>query len=135
MYKHILVAVAFEEDHDPAASMQAAKVLANKGARFTVLHVTDQFPDYAISYMPEGYVSDLQTAIQASLDDLAGRFKNSRGVMVKGHSGRTILVWAEANAVDCIVLDSHRPGLEDYFLGSTASRVVRHAHCSVHVVR
>ena len=30
------------------ASMQVAKVIADKGARFTILHVTDQFPDYAI---------------------------------------------------------------------------------------
>jgi universal stress protein F len=25
--------------------------------------------------------------------------------------------------------------LQDYFLGSTAGRVVRHAQCSVHVIR
>ena len=34
-----------------------------------------------------------------------------------------------------IVIASHDPGLADYLLGSTAGRVVRHAHCSVLVVR
>ena len=30
---------------------------------------------------------------------------------------------------------SHQPGLQDYFLGSTAAKVVRHATCSVLVMR
>jgi len=135
MYKHILVAVSFEEDHDPSASINVAKALAEKGALTSVLHVTEHLPSTVVAYMPTGYVSELRTAIKAELNDLAAQFKNGEGVVIEGHSGRTILEWAKANAVDCIVLDSHRPGLEDYFLGSTASHVVRHAQCSVHVVR
>ncbi len=135
MYKHILLAVSFEEDHDPTASIQVAKALADKDALMSVLHVKEQLSGNIISYMPSGYADELRTAIKAEVDRLAAQFKNGEGVVVEGHSGRTILEWAEANRVDCIVLDSHRPGLEDYFLGSTASRVVRHAQCSVHVVR
>jgi universal stress protein F len=41
---------------------------------------------------------------------------------------------AECNA-DLIMLASHKPGLSDYFLGSTASRVVRHSPVSVLVSR
>ena len=55
--------------------------------------------------------------------------------MVTGHAARTILDYAEQMKADCIVIASHDPGIQDYFLGSTAARVVRHAHCSVHVVR
>jgi nucleotide-binding universal stress UspA family protein len=36
---------------------------------------------------------------------------------------------------DCIVMGSHRPELKDYLLGPNAARVVRHAPCSVMVVR
>ncbi|MBT8411941.1 MAG: universal stress protein, partial [Octadecabacter sp.] len=43
--------------------------------------------------------------------------------------------FATDNSIDCIIMASHQPGLEDYFLGSTAARVVRHAKCSVHVIR
>jgi len=35
----------------------------------------------------------------------------------------------------CIVIGSHKPGLRDYLLGSTAAKVVRHAACAVHVKR
>jgi len=37
--------------------------------------------------------------------------------------------------VDLIIVGSHKPGLQDYLLGSTAARVVRHAMCSVLVGR
>ncbi|NSY41636.1 universal stress protein [Leisingera sp. ANG59] len=135
MYKNILVAVSFEEGHDPSASVRVAKALSGKDTKTYVLHVSERLPANAVSYMPAGYANKLRVAIQAELNNLAGQFKNGKGVVVEGHSGRTILDWAEANAIDCIVLDSHRPGLQDYFLGSTSSRVVRYAQCSVHVVR
>ena len=135
MHKHILVAVGFDDDHDPAQSFQVAHALAGKGTRVSVLHVQEQLPNFAIAYMPEGYAEELKVAIKDRLDALADQFENGTGVLVEGHSGRTILDWAEANSVDCIIIASHRPGLQDYLLGSTASRVVRHAQCSVHVVR
>jgi nucleotide-binding universal stress UspA family protein len=34
-----------------------------------------------------------------------------------------------------IVMNSHRPDLRDHLIGSNASQVVRHASCSVLVVR
>ena len=37
--------------------------------------------------------------------------------------------------VDLIVMASHRPEMKDYLIGSNAARVVRHAPCSVMVVR
>ncbi len=35
----------------------------------------------------------------------------------------------------CIIVASHKPNVGDYLLGTTAARVVRHAACSVFVVR
>lgn len=46
-----------------------------------------------------------------------------------------ILRAAERLKVDLIVMGSHRPALKDYLLGPNAARVVRHARCSVYVVR
>ena len=135
MYQHILVAVAFDTDHEPERSLQAARVLSAPGAKVTVLHVKEKIPGYAISYIPADYEADLKVAIQDRLEELAAQFENGAGVLIEGHSGQTILEWAEANQVDCIVIMSHRPGLQDYFLGSTSGRVVRHAQCSVHVIR
>jgi nucleotide-binding universal stress UspA family protein len=135
MYQHILVAVAFDADHEPERSLQVAKVLSSPDGKVTLLHVKEKIPGYAISYIPADYEANLKVAIRDRLEGLAAQFENGAGVLIEGHSGQTILEWAEANQVDCIVIMSHRPGLRDYFLGSTAGRVVRHAQCCVHVIR
>lgn len=135
MYQHILIAVALGAEKEPEQSLKVAKLLATKATRVTVLHVKEAIPGYAITYMPADYETGLKEAIRSQLDELAKGFENGHGALVEGHSGRTILEWAEDNAVDCIILNSHQPSFEDYILGSTAARVVRHAKCSVHVIR
>lgn len=135
MYKNIMVPISFDEAHEGARALKVAKSLADKGARITLVHVIEHVPAYAISYMPLDYVEEARNAIAARLEELSGGLENGAGVLVEGHAGRTIVDWAEENEIDCIILASHRPGAADLVLGSTAARVVRHATCSVHVVR
>ena len=48
----------------------------------------------------------------------------------------TICDYAKQQNVDCIVVGTHgRTGLKHMLLGSVAEKVVRHAPCSVFVVR
>jgi nucleotide-binding universal stress UspA family protein len=56
-------------------------------------------------------------------------------VVGAGNVHREILRVAGEIRADLIVMASHRPALKDYLLGAHAARVVRHAKCSVHVVR
>lgn len=135
MYKNILVPVSFDEDRDSAGALNVAQVLADGDAQITLIHVMEQIPAYAISYMPRDYMVESRQAIEAELSDMAATLPNAQGLVVDGHSGRTILDWASENNVDCIVIASHRPGMTDLLLGSTAAQVVRHAACAVHVVR
>ena len=95
----------------------------------------DEVPSYAMSYMPAGFRDETRVALAGDLTEKAALLENAQGIVIEGHSGRTILEWAEEHDVDCIVIASHRPGISDYFLGSTAARVVRHAPCAVHVMR
>ena len=46
-----------------------------------------------------------------------------------------VLKVAEELEVDQIVLGAHRPGLADFLLGPNTARIVRHATCSVNVIR
>ena len=135
MYKHILVAVAFDTEHNAEQSLRVAKVLANNDTRTTVLHVKEAVPGYVVTYLPEDYSVSVKENFMSKLKSLASQIDNGVGVLIEGHSGRSILDWADANDVDCIIIASHRPGLQDYLLGSTAARVVRHAQCAVHVIR
>lgn len=135
MYHNILVPISFDEDRDAKGAVEIAQALGAEGARITLLHVMEEVPGYAISYMPTDYITASRHAVQAELDEMADRLPDGQGVVVAGHSGRTILEWAETHGVDCIVIASHRPGMQDLFLGSTAHQVVRHATCAVHVLR
>ncbi len=95
----------------------------------------DEVPSYAMSYMPAGFRDETRVALSRDLAEKAALLDNATSLVIEGHSGRTILEWAAEHGVDCIVMASHRPGISDYFLGSTAARVVRHAPCAVHVLR
>ncbi|MDD8023352.1 MAG: universal stress protein [Paracoccaceae bacterium] len=135
MYSNIVIPLAFDEDHNPDAALNIARALAAPGARVTLLHVMADVPGFAISYMPEGYASDLKRTLQGELDKLAAEFDNGAGVIRQGHAANEILDMASEIGADCIVIASHRPGYGDYLIGSTAARVVRHAPCSVMVMR
>lgn len=135
MYKNILVPISFDEDRDASAAIAVAQALAEPDAKITLIHVMEHIPAYAITYMPGEYLSESRKAIETDLERRADALSNGDAVVIEGHSGRTIVDWAERNKVDCIVVASHRPGVQDYFLGSTAAQVVRHAPCAVHVIR
>lgn len=135
MYKHVLVPISFDNDRDAAGAVGAARILAGKDGKISLLHVIEHIPSYAISYLPHDYLIEARKAIVTELSDLADTLPNASAHVVEGHSGRTILDWAEENKPDCIVIASHRPGMQDLLLGSTANQVVRHAKCAVHVIR
>jgi nucleotide-binding universal stress UspA family protein len=42
---------------------------------------------------------------------------------------------AEKASCDLVLMTSHKPGLSTYFIGSNAAHIVRHAPCSVLVLR
>ncbi|MFT3689168.1 universal stress protein [Paenirhodobacter sp.] len=135
MYTNILVPVAFDDEHNPDTALNVTRALASEGAKVTLVHVMADVPGYAVSYMPPGYSNDLRKTLQGSLTKLAEEFGNATGVLREGNPANEILKLAEETKADCIVIASHRPGFGDYLIGSTAARVVRHAHCSVMVLR
>ncbi len=135
MYKHIVMAVALDHEHDMAQLKEVTQRLLVEGGKITALHVFEELPGYASQYVPADYVHEFHKEIANDLHHKVRDMPGVTPVVVSGHAGRTIVDHADDNDADCIVLASHRPGLEDYFLGSTAARVVRHAKCSVHVIR
>lgn len=135
MYHKILVPISFDAERDQTGPLKLAQILGTPDAEVTLLHVVEHIPGYAISYMPADYLVEARAAIQKELDAMAARLPNAKGVVIEGHSGRSILDWAASNKPDLIIIASHRPGMQDLLLGSTAAQVVRHAPCAVHVVR
>ncbi len=137
MYKNILVPVepSHLEKHQEALDM--AQVLAEKtGATITAITVIEPVPGYfsMAENLPDLQVQAAKSTF-AELKSFVGDRVNIETKVLHGHAANEINEYAQAHGVDCIVIASHKPEFSDYFLGSTAARVVRHAPCSVHVMR
>lgn len=79
----------------------------------------------------------LETA-RARLGLLADELKADAEITAHVATGRVyrgVLDVAEQTQADLIVMASHRPEMKDFLIGENAERVVRHARCSVLVVR
>ena len=135
MYKNILVPIAADHDPSTASALKVARTLAGEGAKITTLTVIEAIPGYVSAHLPEGQLQKTMRDVEAGLKAEIGDAKDVSVKVVEGHSARSILDYADSAKVDCIVMASHRPDITDYFLGSTASRVVRRAKCAVHVLR
>ena len=104
------------------------------------LHLMTVVPDFGMSavaqYFPEDYAG---RAAAEQLKKLSAE-QVTDGIKVHHRVGygsvyEKILKAAAETECDHTVVASHRPALKDYLLGPNAARVVRHATCSVLVVR
>ena len=141
MYKNILLPVDLNsiETQEPAigTAIQLAKTF---GAR---LHVMAVVPDFGVgvvsTFFPEDYEQKVMAAADAELQDFL-RQRMPEGIdaqhaVANGTIYKEVLDFAKQIEADLIVMASHRPELKDYLIGPNAARVVRHANCSVLVVR
>ena len=135
MYKNIIVPIALDHGHDPAEAIAIAKALRAEGGKITLLSVIESVPSYIATYIPEGQMEKNRHEILESLEADAADDEYIDTRVIMGHPGAAIVDHANSNGVDLIVIASHKPGLQDFFLGSTAARVVRYSKCAVHVLR
>lgn len=134
MYKNILVPMAL--DHGlSAATLAIAKTLCAQGGTITALHIYEAPHSSVSAYLDENIVQEGFMRAKAKLEEKTAGVDGITAEIVKGHTYRTIIDYAAAHGMDCIVMGSHKPGLSDYLMGTTAARVVRHAPCAVHVHR
>ncbi len=135
MYHRLLVPIL--PDHDKAgAALKIAEAIAEPDAKITLLHVTEAIPAYVSAEIPQDVLESGMDSLRSELAEIARAGKPGTDyVILKGAASRSILDYAKDHDIDCIVIYSHKPGLEQFFLGSTASNIVGHAHCSVHVIR
>ena len=133
MYANVLVPVAMDHTPTAEAALKAARLLAGVDGKIRALTVVEGVPAMVANELPAGMLERQREITREALKDHVGG--DIEAHVVTGHAARTILDYAEQIGADCIVIASHDPGIQDYFLGSTAARVVRHAHCAVHVVR
>jgi nucleotide-binding universal stress UspA family protein len=141
MYRNILLPVDLSDAHSWRKALPTALAL---GTAFQAeLHVMTVVPDFGLpmvgQFFPEGYEARMHEHVAAELaafvaEQVPKDVKVQR-IVAAGKIYQQILRVAEEIGADLIVMGSHRPELSDYLLGPNAARVVRHAGCSVMVVR
>lgn len=134
MYKNILVPMAL--DHGVAEqTVEIAQALLEAGGKITALHVHEAPNSSATAFIDEDVIRKAVERARGRLEARAGELGDLPYEMMTGHAARTIVDYAKRAKTDCIVMGSHKPGISDYVLGSTAARVARYSTCSVHIVR
>ena len=140
MFKNILVAVDLEHDSDLDNLLRIASEIASiQNAKVNLLHVISAAPAVVSQFLPESYETMASEKVEQDLTVLAAKVDLAEGtatVSVRfGSVYQEILAYADKISADLIIVASHKPNVGDYLLGTTASRIVRHAPCSALVVR
>lgn len=140
MFKSILVPIDLA-DTDLARPAIATAATLSQAMNGTVrlLNVMPMTPVMLAEYVPPDFdVQQRQSAEEALAIVARESGIESRRISVVVRQGgiyHEILEEAADIGADLIVMTSHRPSMQSYFLGSNAGHVVRYAKCSVLVVR
>lgn len=116
--------------------IKAAQKLAGENTAFVMANIVHSVPAVAELSVPKEVFDRAISEAREMLLNLAKDAGIEAAVDVRmGHAANDILEIAKERKNDLIIIGSHQPGLQDYLIGSTASRVVRHAQCPVLIMR
>lgn len=136
MHNTVLVPIDLAHLKEGKSTIDIALHNAGKNSQVILLNVIEDIPKWAAAQLPRGTIERSKQHAHKELNSIAQSYSVPIEIDIRlGHTYKVILDVADEKEVDLIVIASHRPGFQDYYLGSTAAKVVRHAKCSVHVVR
>lgn len=136
MYNNIIIPVDLGHSERLNSMVDVARRLGADDAKVTLINVVENLPAFVMAELPSDLAERTIDDAKARLEETAAAHGFTAEIEVRsGHPATTILECAKDRVADLIVIASHRPGFGDFLIGSTAARVVRHAQCSVHVVR
>lgn len=137
MHKTILIPIDIAHITEAKAAIDIALSNARDDGRIILLNVIEDLPKWAAAQLLQGTLEHSKRSAHDKLKKIAESYSHaSIDVDIRmGHTYQIILDVADEKQADLIVIASHRPGFQDYYLGSTAAKVVRHAKCSVYVMR
>jgi nucleotide-binding universal stress UspA family protein len=140
MYKRIVLAVDLaDQAPTPKGLEQALELTKASGGELRLVNVQPVIPATFMEYVPADFDEEQSKRAKEALDavvaavDLPAERKSA--VARAGGIYHELLQEASEWGADLIVVGSHRPVMSDYLLGSNAKTIVRHAQCSVLVVR
>jgi nucleotide-binding universal stress UspA family protein len=140
LFKTLLVPVDVTETDTamPAIDRAAAMAAASEGS-VRLIYVISVVPMNYMEFATPDFLDDQQKAAERELDAIAAKIalppERVSTLVRMGSIYHEVLDEAEKIRADLVVVGSHRPSMRTYLLGSNAGTIVRHATCSVLVVR
>jgi nucleotide-binding universal stress UspA family protein len=142
MYKHILVPVDLNDETSWQKTLPSALEMCRTfGATLHLMTVVPEIGLHAAvtQYFPSNYEEEIRRQVHDDLHAFSSHHVPAgtkvQHIIAYGKVYKEILDAAKMVKADLIVMGAHHPEFEDYLLGPNAARVVRHAGCSVMVVR
>lgn len=140
MFKSILVPIDLADtDLAKPAIETAASLSKSSGGVVRLVNVMPMTPVMLAEYVPPDFDAQQRQTSDEALSIVARESGiDSKRISTSVRQGgiyHEVLEEAAAVGADLIVMTSHRPSMQSYFLGSNAGHVVRYAKCSVLVVR
>ena len=140
MYKRIVLAVDLADVSTMPKGLPEALELAKAwGGDLRLVNVQPVVPATFMEYVPADFDAEQTKRAMETLESIIADIDlpaaRKSGTARAGGIYHELLQEASEWNADLIVVGSHRPVMSDYLLGSNAKTIVRHAQCSVLVVR
>ena len=140
MFQSILVPIDLADTDLAKPAIETAASLSNSsGGTVRLVNVMPITPVMLAEYVPPDFDAQQRQSAEEALAIVARESGiESRRISIAVRQGgiyHEVLEEAADIGADLIVMTSHRPSMQSYFLGSNAGHVVRYAKCSVLVVR
>lgn len=140
MFKKILVPIDLSDVTIARPALdQAVALAAASGGQLRLISVRSLMPVTYMEYVPADFDIASKAEADAELITVAASLALPRDrvthVVRLGSIYGEVLEEAKEWGADVIVIGSHRPSMATYLIGSNATTIVRHAVCSVLVIR
>ncbi len=138
-YRNILVATDYS-DLSENAVVTASAICRKQKATLTLLHVVKDAPEYtpmAEFHPAQNYTAEMKQAAKAQLHHLGDRIREEFSIPVDeivayGEVVKQIVKTIETVHPDLVVIGTHgASGVRQFFIGSTAYRVIKHTRFPV----
>ena len=140
MYNKVLIPMDLEhEDMFPKAVALAQQLIGDEAGEIHGVYVDQNLVHHGNFSLSEETIKQAQEDMKKQVkslfkkyvpEHLRGKCRVRGGVVYD-----TVLEEADKVKPEAIIVAAGRPGFSSYLLGSNAEKILRHAHCSVFVIR
>lgn len=140
MFRRILVPIDLAEPPLIEQAINHAESMAHAfNADIRLANVQSVVPIAFLDYLPTDFDDGIKQGLETELAKIASGIQRPpetiSTTLLYGPVYQQLLLESENWQSDMILLCSHRPAASRYLIGSNASAIVRHASCSVLVLR